>query len=92
MNKKALHDISYGLYVICSRKGDKINGQIANTVVQVCAEPVMISRGNISFHSRFVNVKLDGGQFFHQVFVPALPDRRSHTPRSRATPIPRCPG
>ena len=43
MNKKALHNISYGLYVVCSRNGDKINGQIANTVIQVCAEPPMIS-------------------------------------------------
>jgi flavin reductase (DIM6/NTAB) family NADH-FMN oxidoreductase RutF/rubredoxin len=43
MNTKALHNISYGLYVICSRMDDKINGQIANTVVQVCSEPAMIS-------------------------------------------------
>jgi flavin reductase (DIM6/NTAB) family NADH-FMN oxidoreductase RutF/rubredoxin len=43
MNKKALYNISYGLYVICSKKDDKINGQIANTVVQVCSEPPMIS-------------------------------------------------
>lgn len=43
MNKKALYNISYGLYVICSKNGDKINGQIANTVVQVCSEPAMIS-------------------------------------------------
>lgn len=43
MNKKALYNISYGLYIVCSRKGDKINGQIANTVVQVCSEPPMIS-------------------------------------------------
>jgi len=43
MNIKALYNISYGLYVICSRDGDKINGQIANTLIQVCSEPVMVS-------------------------------------------------
>jgi flavin reductase (DIM6/NTAB) family NADH-FMN oxidoreductase RutF/rubredoxin len=43
MNKKALYNISYGLYVICSKNGDKVNGQIANTVIQVCSEPAMIS-------------------------------------------------
>jgi len=52
MNLKALHTISYGLYVICSRKGDKLNGQIANTVVQVTSEPptisVCINKGNLT--------------------------------------------
>ena len=43
MNTKALHMISYGLYVIGSRKGDRINGQICNTVVQVSSEPPIIS-------------------------------------------------
>lgn len=43
MDTKALYDISYGLYLIASKKGDKYNGQIANTVIQVCSEPVRIS-------------------------------------------------
>jgi flavin reductase (DIM6/NTAB) family NADH-FMN oxidoreductase RutF/rubredoxin len=52
MDLKALYPISYGMYVICSRKGDKINGQIANTVIQVCSEPptisVCINKGNLT--------------------------------------------
>jgi len=52
MNLKALYAISYGLYVIGSRKGDRLNGQIANTVIQVCSEPptisVCINKGNLS--------------------------------------------
>ena len=52
MNLKALHTISYGLYVIGSRKGDRLNGQIANTVIQVTSEPptisVCINKGNLS--------------------------------------------
>jgi flavin reductase (DIM6/NTAB) family NADH-FMN oxidoreductase RutF/rubredoxin len=43
MDLKALHAISYGMYVVGSRKGDRINGQIANTVVQVSSEPAKIS-------------------------------------------------
>ena len=43
MNTKALHMISYGIYVIGSRKGDRINGQICNTVAQVSSEPPIIS-------------------------------------------------
>jgi flavin reductase (DIM6/NTAB) family NADH-FMN oxidoreductase RutF/rubredoxin len=43
MNTKALYDISYGLYVVSSKKGDKYNGQVANTVIQVCSDPARIS-------------------------------------------------
>ena len=52
MDLKALYPISYGLYVVGSRKGDKINAQIANTVIQVCSEPptisVCINKGNLT--------------------------------------------
>jgi flavin reductase (DIM6/NTAB) family NADH-FMN oxidoreductase RutF len=43
MNLKALYAISYGLYVIGSKKGARLNGQIANTVIQVCSQPPTIS-------------------------------------------------
>jgi len=43
MNNKALYKLSYGLYVVSSRKGDKLNGQIANTVIQVTSEPPTIA-------------------------------------------------
>ncbi len=52
MNLKALHNISYGLYVICSGKGDNFNGQIANTVIQVTSDPpniaVCINKQNLT--------------------------------------------
>ena len=52
MNIKALHKLSYGLYVIGSREGERLNGQIANTVFQVTAEPptvaVSINRNNLT--------------------------------------------
>jgi flavin reductase (DIM6/NTAB) family NADH-FMN oxidoreductase RutF/rubredoxin len=53
MNPKALQKLGYGLYVVTSRKGDRLNGQIANTVFQVTAEPptiaVSINRSNLTW-------------------------------------------
>ncbi|MFP4050110.1 MAG: flavin reductase family protein [Thermoplasmata archaeon] len=43
MNLEALHKISYGTYVVTAKKGDKLNGQIANSVFQVTAEPPQIA-------------------------------------------------
>jgi flavin reductase (DIM6/NTAB) family NADH-FMN oxidoreductase RutF/rubredoxin len=43
MNKSALHKISYGLYVITSGEEGRFNGQIANTVFQVTAEPPTVA-------------------------------------------------
>lgn len=43
MDTKVLHLISYGLYIIGSKKGDRINAQTANTVIQVSSEPPIIS-------------------------------------------------
>ena len=52
MNLKALHTISYGLYVIASRRGSRLNGQIANTLLQTTSEPptvaVVINRNNLT--------------------------------------------
>ncbi len=43
MNPKALHKISYGMYVVSSKNDGKFNGQIANTVIQTTSEPPMIA-------------------------------------------------
>src|SRR3990170_101143 len=52
MNPKALQKLGYGLYAVCSRKEDEFNGQIANTIFQVCSEPpviaVAINRQNLT--------------------------------------------
>ncbi len=52
MNAKALYKLGYGLYVVCSRKGNKFNGQIANTVFQITSEPptiaVSINKNNLT--------------------------------------------
>ncbi len=43
MNPKTLHKIPYGLYIVSSRSGDKLNGQIANALFQVTAQPQTIA-------------------------------------------------
>ncbi len=43
IDANALRRISYGIYVVASRKGDRLNGQIANTVFQVTSDPVKIA-------------------------------------------------
>lgn len=52
MNSQALYKIGYGLYVVCSGKDDKKNGQIANTVFQITSEPptlaVSINKSNLT--------------------------------------------
>ena len=43
MNPKAFFKMSYGMFVVCSKDGEKVNGQIANTVIQVASEPAIIA-------------------------------------------------
>lgn len=43
MDLKTLFKISYGLYVVTSHENEKINGQIANTIFQITAEPPTIA-------------------------------------------------
>jgi len=43
MNPKALWKLSYGMYVVSSKNGEKLNGQIANTVFQITSEPPTIA-------------------------------------------------
>ena len=52
MNLKALYGLGYGLYVVSSRSGGKLNGQIANTVFQITSDPptiaVSINKNNLT--------------------------------------------
>jgi flavin reductase (DIM6/NTAB) family NADH-FMN oxidoreductase RutF len=45
MDSKVFQKLSYGLYVVSSIKGDKINAQIANTVFQLTSEPAVLGIG-----------------------------------------------
>jgi len=52
MNPKAFYNLSYGMYIISTAKDGKLNGQIANAMIQVTAEPatiaVSINRKNLT--------------------------------------------
>ncbi len=43
MNHKAMYKISYGLYVLTAREGEKDNGCIINTAIQVTTSPNRVS-------------------------------------------------
>ena len=52
LDRKAFRDLSYGLYLVTSFKGDHLNGQVVNTVIQVTSEPprvaVIINKKNLT--------------------------------------------
>ena len=52
MNINALNKLGYGMYIIGSRKGDRLNGQVANTIFQITSEPptvaVSINKQNLT--------------------------------------------
>ena len=43
MDTKAMYKLSYGLFVVTARRGDKDNGCITNTAIQVTSDPNRIS-------------------------------------------------
>jgi ferric-chelate reductase [NAD(P)H] len=43
MNPSALFKLSYGVYIVGSHNSDKINAQIANSVMQITSEPATIA-------------------------------------------------
>ena len=43
MNRAALHQISYGVYIVTSGKDGTFNGQIANSIVQVTSKPATLA-------------------------------------------------
>ncbi|HNT36922.1 MAG TPA: flavin reductase family protein [bacterium] len=49
---RVFRDLSYGLYIVTSKDGDRLNGQLVNTVIQVTSEPpriaVIINKQNLT--------------------------------------------
>ena len=43
MDRKAMYKLSYGLFVLTAREGEKDNGCIINTAVQAASEPNQLS-------------------------------------------------
>ena len=42
-DRRAFRDLSYGLYIVTSRDGNRLNGQIVNTVIQVTSDPARVA-------------------------------------------------
>jgi ferric-chelate reductase [NAD(P)H] len=42
-DRRAFRDLSYGLYIVTSRDGSRLNGQIVNTVIQVTSDPARVA-------------------------------------------------
>ena len=43
MNRAALHQLTYGLYIVTSGQDGKFNGQIANAMFQVTSNPATVA-------------------------------------------------
>ena len=43
MDKKAMYKLSYGLFILTTKVGDKDNGCVINTAIQAASEPNQIS-------------------------------------------------
>lgn len=52
MDLSTLFKITYGMYILSSKNGDKINAQLSNTVVQISPEPptmlISVSKNNLT--------------------------------------------
>ena len=50
-NERAMYAISYGLFVLTARQGERDNGCIINTAVQVTAQPnrvtIAVNKGDV---------------------------------------------
>ncbi len=61
MDVRAYYRLSYGVFVICSKKDDKYNGQIGNVLFQVTSQPatvaISINKNNLT-HSYISDSKV----------------------------------
>jgi ferric-chelate reductase [NAD(P)H] len=52
VDRRAFRDLSYGLYIVTSLNGERLNGQIVNTVIQVTSDParvaVIVNKNNLT--------------------------------------------
>ena len=62
-DRRAFRDLSYGLYIVTSLDGDRLNGQIVNTVIQVTSDParvaVIVNKQNLT-HEFIIKSRLFG--------------------------------
>ena len=69
MDLNALYKLGYGMYIIGAHKGDKLNGQVANTVFQITSEPptvaVSINKSNLT-HEYIMASKAFSASILHE--------------------------
>ena len=72
VDMKALFNLNYGMNVIGSRIGEKLNGQIANAVMQITANPMTIAvcLNKQNYTSKCLN---DSGSFSVSVLEDDVP-------------------
>lgn len=62
MNQKALYNLSYGVFVLAAKAGDRVNGCITNTCMQVANSPTRVAVSVINANYTCDLVK-EGGVF-----------------------------
>ena len=62
MEKKALYNLSYGVFMLSTRSGEKVNGCITNTCMQVANDPVRIAISVLNSNYTFETIKHFGFQ------------------------------
>ncbi|MGN0705067.1 MAG: flavin reductase [Lentihominibacter sp.] len=62
MDKKAIYKLSYGLFVLTARDGDKDNGCIINTAIQAASRPYKLSI-SVSKENHTHDMIMDTGEF-----------------------------
>ncbi|HVN76262.1 MAG TPA: flavin reductase [Thermoanaerobaculaceae bacterium] len=72
MDPKALWTMSYGMYLVTARAGGRANGQIANAVFQVTAEPPRVAAA-INKDNFTHDLIRDGGWFAFSVLADSVP-------------------
>ena len=72
MNEKALHDITYGLYLIGSRSGERDGACISNTVIQAANSPnrIAVSLNKSNYTTELI---LNGGKFSVSIISQSAP-------------------
>lgn len=72
IDTKALFNITYGMYIVGARSGDKLNAQVANSVIQITNDPtciaVCLNKQNLT-----QNCICDCGAFSVSVLEAAVP-------------------
>ena len=68
MDKKAVYKISYGLYVIGAKKGDKFEGCVVNSIIQLTSNPLTLALSCVK-----TNLTCDAVKESREITVSILP-------------------